>query len=252
MKGDEAAGVETFIDEAHFRAARLGESFGRVVNSAGQSRLTPMNQTTLGGDNAEPVVGGVVISEINYHPGQPTQDALGLYPELELQDLEYVELLNVTTNSIDLNNWRLRGGIDIDFEQQMLAAGESVVVISFNPDNPDNADRLAAFRANYGLDANTVLLGGFSGQLGNSDDRITLLSHDAAIDDHVIEDEVLYDDRVPWPTDADGLGASLTRVTPRSHGNEPRNWQGAPASPGRTTGIDADFNDDGVTNAGRH
>ena len=211
--GDEAGGVNTFVDEAHFRAARLGESFGRVVNTAGRSRLTPMSQTTLGGDNEQPVVGGVVISEINYHPGQPTQAALDLYPELDRQDLEYVELLNVTTDPIDLNNWRLRGGVDIDFEQRTLGAGEAVVVISFNPGNPDNANRLAALRAHYGLDEGTILLGGFDGQLGNGDDRITLLSLDATIDDHVIEDEVLYEDRTPWPTGRRRYGAvTYTRL----------------------------------------
>ena len=247
--GDEANGVSTFVDEVHFRAAKLGESFGRVVNSAGRSRLAPMVRTTLGSENAQPIVGGVAISEINYHPGQPSQAALDLYPELELQDLEYVELLNTTTDAINLNDWRLRGGVDIDFTSEQLEPGESVVVISFNPDNPDNASRLAAFRVNYGLGEDTALIGGFSGQLGNSDDRITLLSHDATIDAYVIEDEVLYDDRLPWPTDADGQGASLNRMTPQLYGSDPSNWLARVPSPGRITTIATDFNNDGVTNA---
>ncbi len=247
--GDETTGVSTFVDEAHFRAARLGQPFARVVNSAGRSRLTPVTNITLGSQNAAPAVGGVVMAEINYHPAQPPQSVLDLHPELELQDLEFVELLNTTANPIDLNNLRLRGGVDIDFQPQLLDAGASVVVLPFNPNDPDNGTRLAAFRANYSLNEDVLLVGGFAGQLGNSDDRITLLMRDPSIDAYVVEDEVLYDDRSPWPADADGLGLSLMRITPPLYGNEPANWQGAVPSPGRTTSINTDFNQDGVTNA---
>ena len=45
------------------------------------------------------------------------------------------------------------------------------------------------------------------------------------------------------------MGPSLTRVSFGLFGSEPANWQAATASPGQITTIDADFNDDGLTDA---
>ncbi len=247
--GDKESGVTSFVDEIHFRAARLGETFGRVVNTAGQARMVPMSQATLGSENAEPTVGSVVISEINYHPGNPSQQAVSLYPEIELQDLEYVELLNRTNVAVDLGDWELRGGVDIDLNDQILAAGESMLVLSFNPNSAGNVDRLEAFRAHYEIGVEVILAGGFSGQLGNGDDRVVLLRYDATIDTHVMEDEVLYDDLAPWPVNADGRGDSLTRVALSGYGNEPTNWLAAAPSPGRMSTVNADFNNDGLINS---
>ncbi len=246
---DEVAGVQAFVDELHFPAAQLGAAFGRVDTTAGVSRLAPMKQTTFGSENAEPRTGSVVISEVHYHPGPPSDAALAIYPELTRQDLEYVELYNVATTSIDLNNWRLRGGVDWNFGEVPLEPEEAVVLVSFDPDRSDNATRLAAFRAHYGLHAETILLGGFSGQLSNSDDRVSLFRWEATLGSHVIEDEVLYDDSSPWPIEADGLGQALTRASGSLYGNEPASWRADAPSPGQMQSMDADFNDDGTTDA---
>ena len=249
VAADGLSGVDAFVDEVHFPAARWGESFGRVDTSSGLSRLAPMTETTLGSKNAKPRIGSVVISEIHYHPAPPSAAALALYPELTSQDLEYLELLNSASTPIDLNGWRLRGGVDWNSESAQLGPRETALVISFDPDLADNVGRLMAFRAEYDVQAETVLLGGFSGQLSNSDDRITLLQYDATLDSHVIEDEVLYDDLSPWPIEADGQGNALTRVSVSSYGNEAASWRADLPSPGQMSAVDPDWNGDGVTNA---
>jgi hypothetical protein len=45
-------------------------------------------------------------------------------------------------------------------------------------------------------------------------------------------DRVSYDDVAPWPTEPDGEGESLTRISNTAYGNDVINWQSAEASPG--------------------
>ena len=42
---------------------------------------------------------------------------------------------------------------------------------------------------------------------------------------YVDVDVVRYDNKAPWPTNADGFGASLERLTAAAYGNDPINWQ---------------------------
>ena len=49
---------------------------------------------------------------------------------------------------------------------------------------------------------------------------------------HVTEDEFLYDDRAPWPSDANGTGNSLQRRAPVFYGNQGRVWIAARPTPG--------------------
>lgn len=245
--------ISGFVDDVHFGAAQAGEALGRSPNAAG--RLTPMSNLTLGAMNAAPRVGPIIISEIHYNPGMPSPDALALAPTLESSDLEFVEILNPTASSIDLTQWRIRGGVDLNFDAaSTLAAGEAVVVISFNPDNPDNADRLDAFRAHHGIDDSVRLIGGYAGQLNNSYDRVQLQRPAATDPDgyaRLYEDEVLYDDRGAWPAEADGSGQSLQRRDASSYGHDPASWAAADPTPGSfdSGASRGDFNGDGVVDA---
>jgi hypothetical protein len=47
-------------------------------------------------------------------------------------------------------------------------------------------------------------------------------------------DVVRYNDKAPWPTNADGFGPSLERLNAMAYGNDPVNWRASPgpASPG--------------------
>ena len=63
-----------------------------------------MNAVTLGGANAQAQIGPLVISELNYAPASPSAAALALYRELTSDDLEYIELRNISPAVIELSS----------------------------------------------------------------------------------------------------------------------------------------------------
>ncbi|MBM97937.1 MAG: hypothetical protein CMJ77_02335 [Planctomycetaceae bacterium] len=242
--------VSTFVDDVHFGATPNGESMGRWPN--GQSNLAPMLQPTFGQTNDRPRIGPLVISEIQYAPSEPLLQAVIAYPELTTQDLEFIEIHNPTLTPVDFTNWRVRGGIDLNFEAGTeLAAGETMVIVPFNPMSPENQDRTTAFRLHYGLAPSVLLSGGFGGQLADQGERIELQRPDAPpLDEpnfipHLWEDQVIYDNVAPWPLVA--TGESLQRLALNGFGNSPGQWQAAVPTPGIVNGDQpiADFNEDG-------
>src|SRR6185503_19316077 len=62
-----------------FGAAAQGVSFGRYFNSVGEELFPAQASNTLGGTNAGPRVGPVVINEIQYHPEIGLEEFLELY-----------------------------------------------------------------------------------------------------------------------------------------------------------------------------
>jgi len=134
---------------------------------------------------------------VNYNPGDPSEAALAIAPELTSGDLEFIELHNPTDAAIDLTHWRIRGGASYDFDEgTMIDAGETFVIIQFNPENVNNANRVSAFRTHYGI-GNVRILGGYGGQLSSNGDRLQLQSPDFDVVDptdpnHVYEDHPRY------------------------------------------------------------
>ena len=88
-----------FVDDVHFRASSDREALGRVPDGSG--RLAPLEFVTLGGANSDARVGSVVISEVNYHPDEPTAVDLALEPSLKINDLEFIEIYNRTAQRVD-------------------------------------------------------------------------------------------------------------------------------------------------------
>jgi hypothetical protein len=229
--------IIALVDDVHFPASANGESLARFPN--GQGRLMPAQQNTFGSSNGAPRVGPLVISEFNYSPAAPSPAALAIDAALSSSDLEFVEIHNPTASPVVLTNWRLRGGADFDFAAgTTLAAGETLLIVPFNPAKPANAQRLQAFHTHYGLDSGVRIVGGYDGQLNNADEAIRLQRPDQPpLDDpdfypHLLEDEVLYDDLAPWPTGADGTGMSLHRREVDQPGNDPSSWHAHSATPG--------------------
>src|SRR6185295_20305835 len=68
----------------------------------------------------QPVLGDLVISELNYHP-----------PDLD--DYEFVELYNAGTNLLDLTNVRLADGIDYTFPNAFRLAPGAFALAVKNP-----------------------------------------------------------------------------------------------------------------------
>ncbi|MFT7641368.1 MAG: hypothetical protein ACI9G1_003115, partial [Pirellulaceae bacterium] len=203
--------IVSFTDHIQFPAAANGESYGRFPNGTGD--IVPLTSLTLNAENSGPRIGPVIINEVMYNP--PIVDN-GFAPEV----LEFLEIHNTSGASVDLTDWRVRGGIDFDFEPDSLSDDAFLVIVSFDPEAAENAAMLIAFRDYYQIDESVALVGPFSGRLNNAGDRFRLERPDLPpIDEPIfiprlLEDEVSYDDQVPWALQPDGAGASLTRVVP--------------------------------------
>ena len=126
------------------------------------------------------------------------------------------------------------------------------MVLKFNPADPENVNELNAFRLAYDIGPEVRLLGGYSGQLNNSDDRVELQRAVASGTDvtRVQEDEVLYDDLKPWPINADGTGRTIQRISATHYGNAGASWYSGPGTPGVVPDrIAGDMDGNGVVDA---
>ena len=138
----------------------------------------------------------VVINEIMYHPPQ------------DLPELQYVELFNQGGATVDLSGWRFSKGIGFTFPENTKLGPSAYLVLC--------RDR-AAFARHYGKDI--PALGDFTGKLSHTGETLALAN---ARGETV--DVVRYSTREPWPTGADGYGASLERISPSASGQEAWNW----------------------------
>ena len=242
-----------------------GVSFGRYVNSVGLIDYPSMRTLSLGttvtaqsppaqitvfrtgagAANPYPMVGPIVISEIMYHP-----------PDIGTNDNlveEFVELRNTGSELVPLfdpayptNGWRLRDAVSFQFNAtHSIAPGGHLLVVSFNP--ATDAAARGTFQARYGT--NSVLVGPYSGKLDNSSDSVELVrpdtpqvapSPDAGLVPYILVEKVVYTDRPPWSTNADGFGLSLQRVSNTGYANDPTNWVAALPTPGPSGSIDTD------------
>ena len=237
-----------FMDHVEFGATDNGVSLGRWPDGSGQ--LFPMTRVTTNGPNERPVVGDVVISEVNYHPSDPAQGS----PLIDDQ-LEFIEVWNHTSRPSDISNWRLNRAIDYTFEPNTILGPDSGIVVV--PFEPTNSQMAGEFRLNYGISSDVVLMGPFSGGLDNGGETVEL---DRPEDPnqlglgYVLVDRVSFDDQAPWPTAADAGGDSLQRTNPDLFGNFAPSWKAASPSPGavefaQVENPDADFNSDGQVDA---
>jgi len=237
-----------YVDQYQYEASQNGVSFGRYPDGTGDftTLATPTFgigvpgsreefRAGTGARNASPKVGPVIINEIMYHPS--ATNALGHMP------VEYIELLNVSANPVPLynvneptNTWPLTGGVSYGFPTNLtLQPGQFLVVVATNT--------VEEFRQSYGLNTDLVILGPWLKSLNNSGDTVRLrapnsVEADGTLGRYVV-DEVTFDDQLPWPFAADGLGGSLERTDSTSFGNTPANWHSAPgtATPGTTNSL---------------
>ncbi len=251
-----------------FGPAANGVSFGRYMNSVGEVDYVAMSalsfgtgvnagsppdqisvfRTGPGATNPYPKVGPIVVSEIMYHP-----------PDIGTNDNlieEFIELRNTSASLVPLydpanptNGWRLRDAVHFTFNSShSIPAGGHVIVVSFDP--VTDLAALAQFRARYG--SNLFLLGPYTGKLDNSSDSVELVKpdppqttgNDIGLVPYVLVEKVVYQDRGYWPTNADGHGMSLQRVSAGGYANDPTNWIAAAPAPG-PYGID-DTDGDGM------
>jgi hypothetical protein len=136
------------------------------------------------------------ITELMYHPeGDET--------------FEYLKVVNIGSGPLDLNRFKIRGGVDFDFPSILLQPGAAAVV----------AANETSFRERYG-DAH-LLAGAYTGHLENAGERIKLLGPcDEPILDFRYEDD--------WYRITDGFGFSLIAVNtnaPLTNWNFKSQWR---------------------------
>lgn len=140
----------------------------------------------------------IVINEIMY---QPT--AAGA---------EYVELHNTSTNTPwSLAGWRL-AGTEFRFpDGRVLAPGAFLAV----------ARNVSLFKAAYGEDL--PVIGNYGGQFGPDGGVVQLLRPLPAGGEEIV-DAVRFSRQAPWPTNANGTGASLQLIDAHQDNSRVANW----------------------------
>ena len=242
-------------------------SFGTAIQASDPG--TPANlsifRTGTGATNSAPKVGPVVINEIYFHPPDIITGTNVLDNSLD----EFIELFNVTTapvllydpnfyfdnNGLKLppntlyadgrtNTWRIGGGVSYEFppDNVSLAAGQFLLLVNFDP---TNTPVLHAFTNKFkisGVPTRVQVFGPYKGKLSNGGASVDLFKPDPPQGPqhpdfryvpYIPVDRVKYSDRAPWPANTDGTTNSLQRISSYDYGDEPMNWRGANATPGR-------------------
>jgi hypothetical protein len=270
-EADAAGNLTGYRSSVKFGPAERGVSFGRHPTSVGVD-FTALSRRTFGVDdpdsveqfrlgtglpNAGPLVGPIVISEIMYHPPDLAGGADNVAHE-------YIELYNVTAFPVALahpdhptNTWRLRDAVKFQFPPGLvIPPGGHLLVVSFDPGT--NLAAVADFRSRYGLTADAVMVGPYSGKLANNSDSVELLKPDEpqpltsanpGLVPYILVDRVQYSDQPPWDPGADGFGESLHRVQLDQYGNDPANWIAATPTPGPQSSGPPDTDGDGLPDA---
>ena len=215
-------------------------SSGVVDLSDGSTAQGALVEATPGAANSKLYIGGLVITEINYHPN-----------EEDLNDVEFLELKNLSETPITpfekLSNgnrgWKVEG-INFEFAStDVIPAGGIVVLFPDSLQTTPGADNL---RKRFSIDAN-VLISFYSGKLSNRGERIAVkkpyfYQKDASnplIDLWYYDwsDATLYSDK--WSGNgidykrADGHGYSLQRKDFSTMGYEASAWIAAEPTPGK-------------------
>ena len=158
----------------------------------------------------------LVVSKIMYHPSD-------FMDPFEDDDFEYLELMNISDSTIQIDGVTISGGIDFNLEGEM-APGERVVI----------ARDETALGLRYGSSFRVIGSWG-SKKLDNRTEEIILTAADSSI-----IRSFSYEDRLPWPTAPDGNGPALVLFAPATnpdHGDA-FNWRpGAGDIPGASDTI---------------
>lgn len=166
---------------------------------------------------------GLRISEVMYHPPDPTPGERGAGID-DADEFEFLELLHTGSDPLHLAGYRLSDGVTFEFGDEWLAPGERLVVV----------ENRAAFLLRYpsAIGDDVRIAGPYSGRLANDRERIALEAPTG-----VVLLDFTYDDA--WHPATDGEGRSLVlvdlRTDPMALG-DPASWSESPeplGTPGR-------------------
>lgn len=167
-----------------------------VSGTSEWSALTQATFTTA----VPPLPGDLVLTEIHYHPADPTAAEI-MEGFTDADQFEFLEIANLSPRRLNLSGLHFAAGINFSFAGAAiteLAPGGVLLLVS----------DAAAFQQRYG--AGHPVAGAFTGtNLSNSGERLKLVDAAGAT---ILE--VNYGDSGDWPAAADGGGKSLTLLDP--------------------------------------
>ena len=171
------------------------------------STWSPLTEATFVVESVPASAANLVVSELHYHPPDPTaaELAAGLNQD---NDFEFVELLNISrTTAIDLSGVKLEDAVAFDFSAapaalRYLPPGGRIVVV----------ENLAGFAARRQPGAQSTVAGAFAGNFSNSTEQLIVRAANGSI-----IRQFTYRDSFPWPEEADGGGSSLVLNDPFSN-----------------------------------
>ena len=181
---------------------------------------SPLTEATFISAATAASAANLVVSELHYHPADPTPTELAAGLN-DGNDFEFIELLNISrTQSVDLSGVKLEDAVSFDFSTvapalRILPPGGRIII----------AENLAGFAARLEPGAQPVVAGAFSGNLSNSSEQLIVRGANGAI-----IKQFTYRDSSPWPAEADGSGLSLVLNTPFTNPNHTlaSSWHASP------------------------
>jgi hypothetical protein len=141
------------------------------------------------------------ITELHYHPANQGN--------IDHKELEFIELKNIGTKTLDLSGLAFTDGIQFAFPTGTTLSPNSFMVIASNG---------VEFENFYGFAPHFV----YSGSLSNGGEKIVFQTSS-----NQIVFSFTYDDELPWPEEADGDGFSLVsaQINPTGNPNNVDYWK---------------------------
>lgn len=214
---------------AQFDASENNVSIGRYRTSTGVD-FTRLRQPTFGvsnpssvtefrtgtgAANSAPKVGPIVINEIMYNP--------------KLGGTEFIEILNIASEPVYISGWVVAGAA-FTFPAGTSLPPKGLLLLA-----DTNFITLQQFRTNHNIPSQVPVFGHLF-VLENEGEALRLEKPNVSpLDPFILMERVRYNDKSPWPTEADGEGPSLERFAIAEYGNDPVNWRTVQdlGSPGR-------------------
>ena len=152
----------------------------------------------------------IVFGEINYNSAAATDAG------------DWIELWNTTAHDIDISGWKF-----VDDKDTLLYTFLPGTVLNTN-ERFVVANDLVKFDSRHAFITNVT--GPFLFGLDGGGEELRLIDNDG-----VIQFTMIYNDVLPWPLEADGLGKTLELLDATGKMNEAENWfagcpEGSPAN----------------------
>ncbi|MGC6426108.1 MAG: lamin tail domain-containing protein [Akkermansiaceae bacterium] len=132
------------------------------------------------------------VTEVNYHPADPTPAEEAALPGVTAEDFEFVEFINTSITTLNLAGVQVTEGVAYTFPVNAALPSNTRIIIAKNP---------AAFAIRY-PGYGGIAYGPYSGQLNNDGDTIRVV-------DAVGENILVFTYNDVWYSETDGAGKSL-------------------------------------------